>query len=75
MMKALKWEPLDATNTPGAALMASMTWYRARLPHGWLVQSVQPRKGYVGGREVTVEGSIGDGSTSAFVPLGPAPWN
>jgi hypothetical protein len=73
-MTQIQWENIAAPAT-GANLMNDFRWFRARLPHGWLVQAVAPKKSLVGGREVVIEGAAGEGGSSTFVPFGPSPWN
>lgn len=78
-MTHLQWETLHCA-TPGPAPggmpgMASLRWYRARLPHGWLVQTMSPRVTMVGGRQVVLDDEPGEASSATFVPFGPAPWN
>ncbi len=74
-MHHLKWERLESQTSGAAQSMASTHWYRARLPHGWLLQAMRQRMEMVGGREVMLEGGMADVASTTFVPFGPAPWN
>jgi hypothetical protein len=73
-MTHIQWEPM-ASPSSGHKMIGDMRWFRARLPHGWLVQGMALKKSMVGGREVLMDNAAGEGGSTTFVPFGPSPWN
>ncbi len=71
---SLYWQPLPA-DPSGAKVATQPGWYRARLPHGWLVTCLTESRTMVNGRTMVADEGYPACVSTTFVPLGPAPWN
>ncbi len=75
-MAKITWEPIEMNAEERHAHgMAQPGWFRARLPHGWLVACLTEGRHMVAGRTAVAHEGYPAGVSATFVPLGPAPWN